>query len=137
MKSGTSPDKMALAVALGVVVGILPVWGISTFLCFLLAPILKINVAILQLVNYAVYPLQLLLIFPFIKTGTYLFNTNPLPFSSDQLIELFKTDFLFAMGEIGFAVVLGVGVWAIMALPLFMLILVSSRIVFKRIVHKA
>ncbi|NJN42433.1 MAG: DUF2062 domain-containing protein [Flammeovirgaceae bacterium] len=136
LKSGTTPEKLALAVALGVVVGILPVWGISTLLCFFLAPLLKINVAILQMVNYAVYPLQLALIYPFIKTGSYIFNINPLPYSSEQLINLFKIDFFFAISEVGFAVILGVGVWAILSFPLFIFILVSSRIVFKRIAQK-
>lgn len=113
-----SPEKMALTCALGVVVGILPIWGITTFLCLLIAPIFRINIVMLQLVHYFVYPLQLLLIIPFIKIGTYLFGVNPMPYALSELISKFKIDFWGELRQVGLAISLGVGVWAVVSIPL-------------------
>lgn len=115
-----SPEKMALTCALGVVVGILPIWGVTTFICLLIAPVFRINIVMLQLVHYFVYPLQLLLIIPFIKVGTFLFGVNPMPYALTELISRFKIDFWGELKQVGFAIALGVGVWAVVSVPLGM-----------------
>jgi len=118
LKQGMSPEKMAFTCALGVVLGILPIWGVTTFLCLLAAPIFRVNIVMLQLVHYFVYPLQLLLIIPFIKVGTYLFGVNPMPYALNELISRFKIDFFGELKQVGFAITLGVGVWAVVSVPL-------------------
>ncbi|MBZ0246138.1 MAG: DUF2062 domain-containing protein [Cyclobacteriaceae bacterium] len=120
LKQGMSPEKMALTCALGVVVGILPIWGVTTFICLLIAPVFRINIVMLQLVHYFVYPLQLLLIIPFIKVGTFLFGVNPMPYALTELISRFKIDFWGELKQVGFAIALGVGVWAVVSVPLGM-----------------
>ncbi len=115
-----SPEKMALTCALGVVVGILPIWGVTTFICLLIAPVFRINIVMLQLIHYFVYPLQLLLIIPFIKVGTFLFGVNPMPYALTELISMFKIDFWGELKQVGFAIALGVGVWAVVSVPLGM-----------------
>ena len=132
LQAGTSPEKLALACATGVVIGIVPVWGVTTFICFGLAAILRINVALLQLVNYAMYPLQILLVLPYIKSGEYLFQLKPLPYGPLELMELFTTNMLEALGELGFAILTGVGVWAVTSVPLFALVYFSSLALFRK-----
>lgn len=130
LKQGMTPEKMALTCALGVIVGILPIWGITTFLCLLIAPIFRINMVMLQLVHYFVYPAQLLLIIPFIKIGTFLFDINPMPYGLNELISRFKVDFWNELKQVGLAVFLGVGVWAVISLPLGIAIYFSSCYLF-------
>ena len=132
LKTGTSPEKLALTCAIGMVVGTLPIWGITTGLCFILAALFRVNIIILQMVNYAIYPLQLLLILPFIKAGTYLFQVNPLPYSLDQLISLFQTDFWKTIEEVGVALSLGVGVWALVSIFVFTGVYSGTLILFKK-----
>lgn len=132
LKKGTSPEKLALTCAIGVVVGILPIWGITTFLCFGLAAIFKVNVGILQLVHYAVYPIQLLMIIPFIKAGTFIFGINPMPYSLDQLTAKFSADFWGELKQLGVAIGLGVGVWAVASIPIFAVVYWFTHTVFKR-----
>lgn len=74
----------------------------------------------LQLIHYFVYPLQLLLIIPFIKVGTFLFGVNPMPYALTELISMFKIDFWGELKQVGFAIALGVGVWAVVSVPLGM-----------------
>ncbi|HEY5689930.1 MAG TPA: DUF2062 domain-containing protein [Cyclobacteriaceae bacterium] len=132
LKSGITPKKLALTCALAVVVGILPIWGITTILCFLIAAIFRVNVVVLQLVHYFVYPIQLLLIIPFIKLGTYLFNVNPLPYALAELQARFSADFWGELKQVGVALVLGVGVWAVASIPIFAIIYFFSRYLFEK-----
>lgn len=117
--AGTTPEKLALTCALGVVVGTLPVWGITTWLCFLLAAIFRINVIILQLINYLLYPVQLILIIPFIQLGAFVFGVEPLPYSLSEITTMFGNDFWGTIGDIGYAVLLGVCVWVAFSVLVF------------------
>ncbi len=120
LKAGTTPEKLALTCALGAIVGTLPIWGITTALCFVIAPVFRVNIVILQLVNYVLYPVQLLLILPFVKVGTYVFNINPLPYTPDELISLFQSNFWQTIEQVGFALSLGVGVWALASVGIYL-----------------
>lgn len=132
LKSGITPKRLALTCALGVIVGIFPIWGITTLLCFIVAPLFRVNIVVLQLVHYFVYPLQLILIIPFIKLGTYLFNVNPMPYALDELQKRFSADFWGELKQVGVALSLGVGVWAVVAIPIFAAVYFISRYVFEK-----
>jgi uncharacterized protein (DUF2062 family) len=66
---GVTPEKLALSVALGATVAVIPVLGVSTAACALLAVWLRLNMPAIQLVNYLLTPVQLLLIIPFLRFG--------------------------------------------------------------------
>jgi hypothetical protein len=69
LTQGASPHKVALAIALGGSIGILPVvWG-STVLCALLAYLLRLNQVGIQAANYLTFPLQIALFVPFTVSG--------------------------------------------------------------------
>ena len=123
---GLSPRKLALTCAFGVVLGIFPVFGLTTLLCFVAAFLFRLNIPIIQLVNYVIAPLQLILIVPFIKLGSYLFRLDPFPYSSDQLLVLFRNDLWLLVKEVGLALGIGVGVWMVIAVPLFLILFYTS-----------
>jgi uncharacterized protein (DUF2062 family) len=132
INQGTTPRKLALSFATGAVMGIFPVWGTTTILCFGLSILFRLNIAVMQLVNYLMIPLQLLLVIPFIKAGSYVFSLPPFPYTAGQLVDLFKDNFWLALKESGFAVVTGVGVWMIIAIPFFFLIFYATFFLFSR-----
>lgn len=69
---GHSRHRLAWSLALGITLGLAPlVWG-TTLICLLLAVALRLPVAAVQAGNYAVYPLQMALLFPFLTAGQYL-----------------------------------------------------------------
>ena len=69
LEQGLSAHQLALAVAFGATIGILPtLWGTS-LLCFLLAWVFRLNHLAVQSANYLVYPLQLILFVPFSLWG--------------------------------------------------------------------
>lgn len=75
MGEGISGHQLAMAVAIGTTIGILPtLWGTS-LLCLLLAWLLGLNPVVVQTVNFLVYPLQVCLFIPFALWGRKLFPT--------------------------------------------------------------
>ncbi len=90
-RQGADPDKLALACALGLWVGIVPGLGVSTALCGLLALGLRLNQAVIQAVNFLVYPLQLALLFPFFGLGARVFG--------GPYIDLSPAEFLRQAGQ--------------------------------------
>ncbi len=88
---GATPEKLAWSIATGVALGINPILGTSTTLCFLAAFVFRLNVAASQLGNYAVYPLQILLLIPFLRLGSRIFGSQPIPLSPAQLLVAART----------------------------------------------
>jgi uncharacterized protein (DUF2062 family) len=121
IRQGISPRQLAVTCALGVVMGLFPVLGATTLLCLAAALIFKLNLPVIQLVNYLVAPLQIILMLPLIKVGTYVFG-YPFNYTFDDLISLFKSDLILVVREAGVALLLGIGVWILMSIPLFILL---------------
>lgn len=132
LRQGLTPHKLSMTCAMGVVIGIFPVFGTTTILCFGVAIAFRLNIPVIQLVNYLVAPLQLLFIIPFIKIGTILFHLNPFPYSMDQLAQLYRDDFFLLLKEAGLALSLGVGVWATFSVPLFFVLYYLFFLLFSR-----
>lgn len=78
LRMGLTPKKVAWSVALGVVVGVFPALGWTSMVGLLLGLLFRLNQPALQAANYAVYPLQFLLLIPFYQLGAGLFSA-PLP----------------------------------------------------------
>lgn len=92
LKQGITPHKLALAVSLGVLLGVTPVIGVTILACTVAAFALRLNLPLIQLANNLVYPLQILLLIPFVQVGQRLFGELPLPFSASQLVAMVEAD---------------------------------------------
>ena len=90
LRQGLSPEKIALTIALGVVLGVAPVLGSTTLLCTLAAVTLRLNLPAIQIVNGAVYPLQFALLIPFYRMGTWVFGSEVPVFSLAEVKELIE-----------------------------------------------
>jgi uncharacterized protein (DUF2062 family) len=74
---GMPDEAIALCVALGLVLGVCPVFGCPTIFCTLAAILLRVNLPAIQFVNYLASPLQLTLLVPFIRLGGWVFRGDP------------------------------------------------------------
>jgi uncharacterized protein (DUF2062 family) len=76
LQQGLSPRRLALTLSLGFAIGCIPVVGVPTLLCAGLALALGLNQPAIQAANYAVMPLQLLLIVPLVRLGGWLMSSG-------------------------------------------------------------
>lgn len=122
LRQGITPEKIALSIAFGAVLGCMPFLGVTTTLCFLVAFLLRLNPVAIQLINYLMYPIQLALFIPFIRAGEKLFHTHPLAITLSQLEHLVKTNMVQAVKILWTTLWHAVTVWAALA-PLGVLVL--------------
>ncbi len=121
LSEGLTPQQLALTVAIGATVGILPlVWG-TTVLCAALAHRLRLNQAVIQTVNYLCYPLQIVLFLPFYRLGATLFPWGK-PVAAEDILQTVKHNHLAAATLLGAATVKAICAWLLLA-PLSILFL--------------
>ena len=127
LKQGITPEKIALSLAIGIVLGIFPALGLTTLLCAAAAIVFKLNFPSIQLVNWFVYPLQLILILPFMRAGAFLFRARPLHLSLAQMLTIVRADWLGAVAMLWTATLRAVVVWMlvgpVMSFILYILLL--------------
>ncbi len=136
LKQGATPEKLALTVALGCVLGIFPILGSCTLLCGIAAFALRLNQPVIQLVNYLVYPLQLVLIIPIYRAGEILFGKAPIPLSIPLIFERFRADFGQFLRDFGMIAVQGIVVWCIAAPVVVAAIYFSTRPLLRRLARR-
>lgn len=133
MAEGTSPQKLSMTIAMGIILGLFPLIGATSLLCLGASFALGLNKVFIQMVNYLVYPVQLVLFIPLIKAGNQVFNFTGSAIDYQNLLHIFKTDTLAAMGEFGYLLLSAILVWLIAALPLSILLYRSSLKYIKRL----
>lgn len=81
LTQGVSPRRLALCVAIGIVVGNIPILGVSTALCAAIALVFRLNLPAIQLAQAAMAPTQLILIIPFARLGERITHAPTEPLS--------------------------------------------------------
>ena len=117
LKQGISPKALALSTTLGVLLGLFPVLGITTWLIPLIALRLRLNVALMLALSYLAWPLQILLIIPFLRFGEWLWEMPPFPISLEKIQMAFEASFLGAMNELWVANLCAAGGWLAAMIP--------------------
>lgn len=117
LTQGVSPAALALALALGVVLGAFPVLGATTVLCAGAAAALRLNQPAIQVANYAAYPIQLALYLPFFQLGAWLFGEPPVSFTLGEIRAQLEADLLGTVSRYAGANARAVAAWAAVALP--------------------
>ncbi|MEO8353420.1 MAG: DUF2062 domain-containing protein, partial [Chthoniobacteraceae bacterium] len=115
LTQGVTPDRLALTIALGLMLGIFPILGSTTLLCGAAGVWLKLNQPIIQLLNYIAYPVQITLLIPFYRAGESLFGRDHLPLSISLLIQRFAEDWWQFLRDFGGVALHGIVVWMIVA----------------------
>jgi uncharacterized protein (DUF2062 family) len=122
LRQGVTPEKIALSLAFGVGVGIFPVLGVSTILCTIIAIALRLNLPAIQLVNYLVAPVQLVLIIPFVRVGETLLGLAPQPLSISEGFRLMAIGIAHAVTVLWDAIVHAAFGWIVIG-PVFIFVL--------------
>ena len=132
LKQGVSPQRLALTIALGFAIGCIPILGVTTALCLLVASLLRLNLPAIQAANWMAMPLQMVLLAPFIKLGGKLpvIGTPNQGLDVRQLLHSSPMGFVEQMGSLaGQALV----AWTLVAIPAVLLITAVLTLIFRRI----
>lgn len=122
IKQGITPEKIALSIAWGIALGTVPILGITTVLCAGAAMALRLNLAAVQLANWAACPLQIVLLVPFFVMGGWLFGVPTTAQDAAVVVDLFRSDLVLALGYAAEMTFYAVLVW-ILAAPFAIFIL--------------
>lgn len=127
LTQGITPKKIALSVAIGVVVGCFPLLGTTTTLCTIAALVFGLNLPAIQIVNYLVYPLQLFLLIPLIRLGEAMMRAQPQPLSAHVIIVYAKAGPRLALSRLGAAALHAVAGWLIVA-PIALVLIYAALV---------
>jgi len=83
---------VAISLALGAALGLFPIVGTSTLLCFATALAFRLNHPAIQLANYLMYPFQIPLILLYVRLGEALVSSPPMPFDPRLLAATLRAD---------------------------------------------
>ncbi len=134
LRNGSTPHKLALSLSLGLTVGIIPLYGLTFILLSLIAFALKLNFTAAQLAHYVVHPVQLVLIFPFLKIGDWIFNSTLLPHSFSQFMNMIRTDIWGTLHNFWIAYLAATIIWLVVSIPLSIILYRVLITVFRRLV---
>lgn len=136
LRMGASPERLAWSIAVGLVIGINPILGSTTILCLAVAFVLRLNIAASQIGNHIVYPLEILLVLPFIHLGTKLFHTAPIPLSTDELLSFARKEPLELLKHLWFWEWHAFVVWAAFAAALAPLLALALTPLLRRLLQR-
>jgi hypothetical protein len=115
LTQGLAAEKIALTIAVGLCIAINPVIGTTTIGCFVAAWALGLNQPIIQTINWSSYALQLLLIFPFIRLGEWIFRASPERRSFAELAAMTKAHPIDGLATLGATILHAVVAWVLVA----------------------
>ncbi len=122
LRQAVTPRELALSLALGTTIGLIPVLGVSSALCALAALLLRLNMPAIQLVNYLLTPLQLLLIIPLLRFGERLVGAPPYPVTLESGLALLSQGVSNAVQVLAMAIAHATLGWLVLA-PLLAIVL--------------
>jgi uncharacterized protein (DUF2062 family) len=137
LKQGLTPPQLALTVALGVPMGLVPILGITTVLATFTAVRLRLNVAATLLISHLMSPVQLLILIPLLRWGAKLLGNGQGPeLTIAQLKIQFAQDWGSALSLLWRAGVGAVLLWALLAVPLGLVLYFGLRPLFVRLLAR-
>lgn len=135
-KQGTSPHGLAASTTLGIVLGVFPILGVTTWMSTLIGVRFKLNVPLVLAVLYLVWPIQIGLIIPFLRAGEWLFAAPPFALSLEKVQLAFEADFFGALRQFWDANLYALAGWSMLALPIGVLIYYLLFYLFKYFMNR-
>ncbi|MFC2135514.1 DUF2062 domain-containing protein [Bacteroidota bacterium] len=115
LMQGSSPKAIAFGLAAALVLGLFPVIGSTTILITLFALVFRLNLPLMQLVNYTIFPLQIIVIVPLMKLGEIIFGFEKLSYTASEIAALVSEDMLNAIELLWNVTMQAIGAWLIVA----------------------
>jgi uncharacterized protein (DUF2062 family) len=133
LKQGLSPKELALSISVAVLIGVFPIYGTTTFFLAFLALKMRLNMPIMLAISYILTPVQILLIIPFARIGELLFGIETLEMDLETLQKAYAEGFFVVISKYSGRLILAVGSWLIIAVPVAVFLYIFLFQVFRAI----
>ena len=132
-KQGLTPIELTQSILVAALFSIIPILGVTTILLTGFSLKRKLNLPIMIAISYLAWPLQILMIIPFINIGEYFFSVPQSHHSVEEIIASFQNSFFGTLSQLSFELLCGFGGWLLTAVPFFIVIYLVSISIFKLI----
>jgi uncharacterized protein (DUF2062 family) len=138
LRQGITPQRLAFTLALGFVLGCIPVLGIPTALCAMVALLFRLNLPAMQAANYIAMPFQLVLIVPLARLGVWIApfaacNAIDLHMLTRSPLELVRHSSTGLLEQLGLLAGQALLAWLLIAIPVAVLLTVALTTVLRRV----
>jgi uncharacterized protein (DUF2062 family) len=131
LRQGISPQRLALTLALGFAIGCIPVVGVTTAICLLVASCLRLNFPAIQAANWIAMPFQVALVVPFVRLGGRLLGFGPgHAVSAGSLLHAAPLQMILGMGWLAGQALLA---WLVIAVPAVLLMTAMLTVLLRRV----
>lgn len=132
LKRGVTPEKLALSIALGSALGVFPFIGATMILCILAGHVLRLNHIAMQAVNYAVYPLQIVLLVPFVRLGEWITGAPAFPVTPSAILAMIQESAIGTIVHFWTAILHAMLAWAVLSPPVILCVYAAFLPVLRR-----
>jgi uncharacterized protein (DUF2062 family) len=117
-KQGLSPMLLSQSIIASGALSIIPILGVSTFILTALSIKKKLNLPIMIAISYLMWPIQILLIIPFIRMGEFIFSVPSSHHTAEEIINSFQNNFFQTLSHLSFELLCGLGGWLLTVVPI-------------------
>ena len=118
LKQGLTPKELSQSLIVSGLISTIPILGVSTFMITTVSLKQKLNLPIMISFSYLLWPVQILLIIPFIRVGEFIFSVPQNHHTVERIINSFQTSFFQTLSLLTFELLCGLGGWLLTAVPL-------------------
>ena len=131
-RQGTDPDRLSESIAWGSLFGMLPMPGLNSILCAAVAVRRKLNMGIIQAVNWLALIPQIALFLPMAQMGAKIIRQPPIPLTREEIGPLLKSGPVTVVKTLGAGLVGAIVVWAIVGIPVAWIGYLVLRAILRR-----
>ena len=117
LKQGLIPRELTQCIIVTALISTIPIFGLSTFMITVSIK-RKLNSPVILSISYLMWPLQILLIIPFIHLGEFIFSFPRNHHSVQEIIKSFQNSFFQTLIQFSFKLLCGLGSWLFTAVPI-------------------
>lgn len=132
LNQGLTPKELCQSIIVSGLISTVPILGVSTFMITTVSLKRKLNFPVMISLSYLMWPVQILLIIPFIRVGEFIFSVPRNHHTVDEITSSFQRSFFLTLSHLSFELLCGLGGWLITAVPIAVGVYWVSLLFLKR-----
>jgi hypothetical protein len=117
LKQGLTPKELSQSIIMSGLISTIPILGVSTFMITTVSFKRKLNLPVMIALSYLMWPVQIMLIIPFIRVGEFIFSVPRNHHTVEEIITSFQNSFFQTLSQLSFELLCGLGGWFLTAVP--------------------